>query len=452
MDQTPDRPRPPAARILIVLHDFSGGGSERVAIRLANAWGRAGREVTILCGDERGPARALVGAGVRVAALDPPIARGPFSRLRLGRALVRPVADIAPDVLFAPGNFHLPVLAALAAGWRGPRPVIACKLSNPLERAGRGALRQRLFARSVRATTHPVDLLVAMSPALAREAARVLRRRDIAVVAEPTLDDEAPPAAVLGSSVGAGSPSIIPPSAPMQATAASGSASVRPRADPPVFPPEPMPGIADPLLPSASGEMAGAAAPPLDVGHPIAPVTGVPPPPAIVCIGRLVAQKRFDLAIAAFALLPDRSATLALVGDGPDRAALAAQAARLGVADRVRFAGHVADVAGELALADLLLSTSAYEGYPAVLVEALTAGVPVVATDCSPAIPEIMAHPSFGQVAAADPRALADAMARQCARPRPDPAAVAQLADRHRIGPAAAAWLALFDDAVARRG
>lgn len=441
--QALDRPHPvPAARILIVLHDFSGGGSERVAIRLANAWGRAGREVSILCGDEGGPARALVEEGVRVMPLDPPIGRGPFSRLRLGRALARPVAGIAPDVLFAPGNFHLPVLAALATGWRGPRPVIACKISNPLERAGRGALRQRLFARSVQAMTRCVDLLVAMSPALAQEATRVLRRRDIDVVAEPTLDDAAPspdaclPASVQGAAAGDAVPSWL-------------------RADTPAAMPEPgvayPPSMVRPLI--ASGRMAGGVAPPSDAGQSIAPAPGdAHRPPAIVCIGRLAPQKRFDLAIAAFALLPDRSATLALVGDGPEGPALAAQAARLGVADRVRFAGHVADVAGELARADLLLSTSAYEGYPAVLVEALAAGVPVVATDCSPAISEIMAHPSFGQVAAADPRALADAVAAQLARPRPDPAAVARLADRHRIGPAAAAWLALFDRAVAGRG
>src|SRR3546814_8979393 len=53
-----------ARHIAIILHDFSTGGSERIAIRLANRWVQMGRRVSLYCGTEQGQARALVGPGV----------------------------------------------------------------------------------------------------------------------------------------------------------------------------------------------------------------------------------------------------------------------------------------------------------------------------------------------------------------------------------------------------
>ena len=366
---------PRASRIAIVLHDFSGGGSERVAIRLANAWARRGRRVTILCGTETGPVRALVGPQVAVLSLCPELERGPCSRIRLGQALASHVRTTAPDLIFGPGNYHLLILCALEGVLPRDRPLIACKLSNPLVRAGRGLFARRFFTMGVRMTTGAVDLVVAMSESLRREAQRVLRRDDVCCVPEPNLDDD---------------------------------------------------------------------------WRALAPLAGAG---AILCIGRLVPQKRFDLALRAFALLPAASgARLTILGAGPEKAKLIEMAARLGVSDRVALVGHVPNPAPYLAAASLLLCSSRYEGYPAVFVEALAAGVPIVTTDCSPTVPEIMTHPSFGTVTAATPAALAAGMARQLARrDRPEPDAVACLAERHRLGPVADAWLALFDRAVAAR-
>ncbi len=81
--------RGPGHRILIVLHDFSGGGTERVAIRLANQWARMGRAVRIFCGTEAGPLRGLVDDAVSVEQADPVLPRARFSRIRLGIALAR---------------------------------------------------------------------------------------------------------------------------------------------------------------------------------------------------------------------------------------------------------------------------------------------------------------------------------------------------------------------------
>ncbi len=89
----------------------------------------AGRDVTILCGNVEGGLRGTVSSKVKVVSLEPPVRRGPLSRLRLARAMGKQLAVLKPDVIFLPGNFH----ALLANGLRAadPRAVIALKISNP---------------------------------------------------------------------------------------------------------------------------------------------------------------------------------------------------------------------------------------------------------------------------------------------------------------------------------
>jgi glycosyltransferase involved in cell wall biosynthesis len=95
--------------------------------------------------------------------------------------------------------------------------------------------------------------------------------------------------------------------------------------------------------------------------------------------GRLTAIKRpLDL-IRVTAGVPE--ATLVLVGDGEDRPAVEALAGELGITDRVRFLGYRDDLGALYSAFDVFLLTSANEGAPVVVIEALAAGVPVVATD-----------------------------------------------------------------------
>jgi glycosyltransferase involved in cell wall biosynthesis len=95
--------------------------------------------------------------------------------------------------------------------------------------------------------------------------------------------------------------------------------------------------------------------------------------------GRLTAIKRpLDL-IRVTAGVDD--AVLVLVGDGEDRAAAAALAKELGIAHRVKFLGYRDDLGSLYAGFDVFLLTSANEGAPVVVIEALAAGIPVVATD-----------------------------------------------------------------------
>ena len=103
----------------------------------------------------------------------------------------------------------------------------------------------------------------------------------------------------------------------------------------------------------------------------------------IVVIGRLTAQKRFELALRAVAQLREGGEThaLTIVGDGPERGSLEALAAELGIADITRFSGAVPpeEIPRWLERADLCLATSRAEGLGLSAAEALMQGVPVVA-------------------------------------------------------------------------
>jgi glycosyltransferase involved in cell wall biosynthesis len=99
--------------------------------------------------------------------------------------------------------------------------------------------------------------------------------------------------------------------------------------------------------------------------------------------GRLVRQKDPGTLLRGFAALPDRPALLrlAVCGSGPLAASLRRLASALGLADSVTWLGYVPGLARRLAAFDLLALPSRYEGLSYVLLEALAAGVPVVAAD-----------------------------------------------------------------------
>ncbi len=101
----------------------------------------------------------------------------------------------------------------------------------------------------------------------------------------------------------------------------------------------------------------------------------------LLVVSRLVEpQKNIALAVRSFAALAARDACLIIVGTGEEEAALKTLAERLGISDRVFFEGEH-DPAPYYKLADLFLLTSRYEGYGMVVIEALAAGKPVLATD-----------------------------------------------------------------------
>ena len=139
-----------------------------------------------------------------------------------------------------------------------------------------------------------------------------------------------------------------------------------------------------------------------------------PDRPVVLCAARLAAPKRVDLLVDAWhrvtEVLP--GALLLVAGDGPDRPGLERRAAELD--DRVAFLGDRRDVGRLLAAADLLVLPSDREGLPITVLEAMVAGVPVVASavgglaSFAPETVELVAPGSPDTLAAGVVRVLTD--------------------------------------------
>ena len=359
--------------IAIVLHDFHLGGTERIAIRLANEWAAAGHKVTLICGSMKGPLQPLVVTSVRMIALYPAIERGFGSRFRLGHAAAGILRDARADVVFVPGNFMWRVIPLLRRLPAAIRPRIAVQLSTPLERYDRGPIRQRIYDFRMRWLLRGADAAISLENKMTGQADRILRNRITHRIATPALTGTSPRAT---------------------------------RID--------------------------------------------PDNRTIVAAGRLESVKGFDTAIAALALLPDREARLVILGEGPMRAQLGQLAESLGVADRVDFPGFVPCIRPWLDAARMFLLSSRYEGYPAVLVEAIAAGRPVAATRCTPAVEELLDGTGFGvSVPINDPKALAAAIATVLDSPVPEAEEMEAAVVSFRIENVATAYTDLFESLCA---
>lgn len=105
---------------------------------------------------------------------------------------------------------------------------------------------------------------------------------------------------------------------------------------------------------------------------------------ASVAIGRLVPQKGFDLLLDAFSRVAGRHPewSLTIIGKGPLRDQLEAQARSLGLTGRVEFLGELLDPFSVLRAADLFVFSSRFEGFGNALVEAMACGLPAISFDC----------------------------------------------------------------------
>jgi glycosyltransferase involved in cell wall biosynthesis len=138
-------------------------------------------------------------------------------------------------------------------------------------------------------------------------------------------------------------------------------------------------------------------------------------PPVLLGAGRLTAQKDFPTLLRAFARVRSRwEVRLVILGEGKHaerRAELLALAARLGVAADVALPGFVANPFAYMARAAVFVLSSAKEGLPGVLIQALACGCPVVSTDCPSGPAEILENGRYGPlVPVGDDEALANAI------------------------------------------
>ena len=155
------------------------------------------------------------------------------------------------------------------------------------------------------------------------------------------------------------------------------------------------------------------------IGNGVTPLELPPRPPAgggveLLYAGRLRTRKAVAVLVEAFARLRERAPAtrLRLAGDGEQRPALEDQARRLGLGESVRFEGAVPhDRMPELyAAADVFCLPSLYEGFPLAILEAMAAGLPVVATRVA-GNPEAVEDGVHGRlVAPEDPAGLAAAL------------------------------------------
>ena len=144
-----------------------------------------------------------------------------------------------------------------------------------------------------------------------------------------------------------------------------------------------------------------------------------PRQPVVLTLGRLTHMKGqchlLDAVPGLLGCFPDLA--VVLLGEGPLREALEKQVAGLGVGSAVRFAGHRADARALLAAADVFVLPSRHEGMPLVAIEAMEAGLPVVATRVIGSEEVVEDGVTGALVRPADPAALEAALRRLLADP-----------------------------------
>ncbi|WP_010545457.1 glycosyltransferase [Sphingomonas elodea] len=314
---------------------------ERALLRMAAGWLARGHRVTLVLGACEGPLTAELPAGIELIELGSP-------HYPILMRLPGVVRRLDPDVVFCPGNYYTAAAAMIRLQLGSRCPPIIAKVSNALVRPEMWRFVAWGYRRWLR--WHPAFLthIVAMTPAMAREAIDTMgiRPERVSVIANPPAER-------------------IADAAPM----------------------------------------------------------ALPRGRYIVGVGRLEPQKRWDRLIAALPRLADQDITLLLLGEGSARAALEAQVERLGLTGRVTMPGHASDPLPALKHATVAALTSDYEGVPGVIREALSQGTPVVATDASVAVCEIIDSPALGTVVAReDGDALVAALDHWLAPGRPRPA------------------------------
>jgi glycosyltransferase involved in cell wall biosynthesis len=170
-----------------------------------------------------------------------------------------------------------------------------------------------------------------------------------------------------------------------------------------------------------------------------------------VAAGRLTSQKNFALLLRAFASVAGPQDRLLILGEGPQRKMLERLGKRLGISTRLEMPGHVQSIVDALTSAEVFVTSSNYEGLPAVIVQALAAGLPIVATDCSACMQYLLREGSLGKlVPIRDLRALAEAMQAAPRKRDLDVSSMRAVAEQFVVERSAELYLNVFRSVMAR--
>lgn len=378
-------------RIAILLHSMNAGGSQRRVVSLANGFAAHGHAVDLIAVAGEGEAGRLVAPAVRQATLETsglPLPRGLEGLGALKEFLKRE----KPDVLMAGSNFSHVVAALACASLERPPLLVLRASSHPLRDLPWSRPDKRLrevVRRPVeRWALRRADLVIAVS-------------RESAVAIARALDDAARVVAI------------------------------------------PNPTITTAFRASLDKVVAHRWFDAAEAGG----------DRVIIAVGRLAPSKDFETLIKAIAIVNrTQPVRLLLIGEGKRRGPIEKLIARRNLRERVELVGHVDGVGGWLARADLLVSSSLWEGSPGAIIEAFEAGLPVVATACPGGSAELLAGQRGAQlVPVRDPAAMAAAIVEMLGRPR-DRAALRELAAPYQDdGRAEASYLAAFEQALARK-
>ena len=164
----------------------------------------------------------------------------------------------------------------------------------------------------------------------------------------------------------------------------------------------------------------------------------------LLAVARLTEQKGVDVAIRALVALPDDT-VLVVLGEGPERAALLRLAREVGVEARVFLLGRVPDVAAWLGRATLLVHPARWEGFGLGVLEAMLAGLPVVATNVSSLSELVVPDESGVLVAPDDAEALARGVLRALDRPQLGAAGRERARTEFSVGKMADRTFALYE-------
>jgi exopolysaccharide biosynthesis WecB/TagA/CpsF family protein len=314
----------PRRKIAFFMHDLSGGGVERMRLRLATGLVDRGYDVQLIVQCARGPLARLVPADITLTALGAPHSWGAMW------ALAGTLRSSRPDILVSSLD-HNNIVALCARVLAGGRTKIIICQHNTLSGEAVVGWRYRVVPLLYRVMAWRADAIIAVSDGVAADLVRTacLPAQRINVVYNPVV---------------------------------------------------------------TVGERTYSAPP-----HPWLETRAVP---TFVFAGRLVAQKDPLLLLESFALrLHHGPARLIICGDGPLLTQLRERANVLAIAHAVFFAGFVEDPLPWMAAASALVVTSKYEGFANVIVEAMSCGTPVIATDCTFGPSEILGNGRFGRLA-----------------------------------------------------